>query len=213
MPGLRKMPRVGVLARRVFCGKLENVVIRDRSCSPHFDREVDVGTVFGPTALLAALLMNAGPCTDCNLDFHAYAHGTTFLLPPGGHVTPPGPGLGWGYVNGAPDGYGWVDFQRTLPLGPDRIPDYFFPRQWAMPGSDLFLVSYYNPYLTRGQRYIPYTGGGGNHPAGFYPTGPSETPMHPYEDEVRRTQPIEAPIQFNGRVESPARASESAVFP
>jgi hypothetical protein len=180
---------------------------------PHFDKEVDVGSLFGPTALLAALLMNAGPCQDCNLDFHAYAHGTTFLLPPGGHVTPPGPGYGWGYPNGAPDGYGWVDFGTTLPLGGDRIADYYFRRQWATPPSDLFLINYYNPYLTRGQRFIPFTGCGGDHPAGCLPTGPSEMPMYPYDEEVRRGRPVEAPIRLNGRTEAPARATENGYGP
>ena len=171
--------------------------------------EVDVGTVFAPTVLLAAFLMNAAPCVDC-VDFHAYAHGTSFLLPPGGNITPPGPGDGWGYANGAPDGYGWVDFGTTLPLGGDRISDYYFRRQYALPASELFSVSYYNPYITRGQRYLPYSGAGGDHPAGGIPEGSAETPMSPYEDQVRNLQPTRAPIRLNGRVEkAPAPGSAS----
>ncbi len=167
-----------------------------------------MGTLFAPTALLAAFLMNAGPCTDC-VDLHAYAHGTTFLLPPGGRVAPPGPGYGWGFANDAPDGYGWVDFGTSLPLGGDRIPDYFFRRQYALPASELFMVNYYNPYLTRGQRYLPYSGAGGAHPAGCLPTGSSEMPMYPYQDQVRRAQRVQAPIQLNGRTEVTPRQENS----
>ena len=103
----------------------------------------------------------------------------------GGRITPPGPGYGWGFPNGQPDGYGWVDYGTTLPLGADRTPDYFFRRQFSVPANQLFFPTYYNPYVTRGQRYIPYTGCGGDHPAGRLPQGPATLPMYP-----GRPQPV-----------------------
>ena len=33
------------------------------------------------------------------------------------NIVPPGPGFGWGFPNGAIDGYGWVDYGYLLPLG------------------------------------------------------------------------------------------------
>ena len=51
------------------------------------------------------------------------------------YIMPDGPGDGWGFPNGAPDGYGWVDHGVYLPLGRNRTPEYFFPRYFAaVPG-------------------------------------------------------------------------------
>ena len=36
------------------------------------------------------------------------------------HIVPPGPGNGWGFPNGNPDKYGWVNYGTDLPLGADR---------------------------------------------------------------------------------------------
>ena len=80
--------------------------------------------------------------------------------------SPPGPGYGWGFPNGNPDGYGWCDHGDALPLGADRTAEYYFPRYFALPPDQMFLPTYYNPYMTRGQRYIAYAGCGGDHPAG-----------------------------------------------
>src|SRR3954471_12754940 len=98
----------------------------------------------------------------------------------GGRIMPPGPGPGWGFPNGNPDGYGWVDYGTYLPLGADRTPDYFFPRYYSTPPAQLLFPAYYNRYVMRGRRTIPYTNGGGAHPAGGPPLGPAWTPVHPY---------------------------------
>ena len=49
--------------------------------------------------------------------------------------------------------------------------DYYFPRYLAVPPEQMFMQTYYNPFETRGQRYIPFAGAGGDHPAG----GPPES--------------------------------------
>jgi hypothetical protein len=122
----------------------------------------------------------------------------------GNRVMPPGPGYGWGFPNGNPDGYGWVDYGDRLPLGADRTCDYFFRRYDALPPEQLMMPTYFNPYLTRGQRYIMYSGcGGGVHPMSGAPLGSSVTPAHPYQDAVNRT-PLVAPPLYRGRSEAPA---------
>ncbi len=122
--------------------------------------------------------------------------------PSGGWVLPTGPGYGWGFPNGNPDGYGWFDHGVFLPLGADRTGEYFFPRYWSVPAEQMFLGTYYNPYVTRGQRYIPYTGCGGWHPAGGPPPGLAETPSHPYNDTIGSGPQVRIP-RFSGRVEAP----------
>src|SRR5436305_289751 len=76
----------------------------------------------------------------------------------GGWIMPPGPGYGWGFRNGNPDGYGFWDAGIYLPLGADRTADYFFRRQFSAPVDQMFMGTYYNPYVTRGQRYLSYAG-------------------------------------------------------
>src|SRR5262249_9121141 len=88
----------------------------------------------------------------------------------GGRVMPPGPGYGWGFPTGNPEGYGYVDYGPYLPLSADRTPDYSFPRYFALPAVQVMPGTYYNPYVTRGQRYTPYAGCGGWHPASGPPT-------------------------------------------
>jgi hypothetical protein len=123
------------------------------------------------------------------------------MFHPGGRIMVDGPGLGWGYRNGNPDGYGWVDYSQGLPLGNNRTSDYYFPRYHAVPADQMFFPTYYNPYITRGQRFIPNTNCGGDHLAGGPPTASAATPLHPYNDtlgtRVLRPQPT-----FNGRVEA-----------
>lgn len=118
-----------------------------------------------------------------------------------GRILPPGPGSGWGFPNGNPDGVGWSDVGTFLPLGADRTPDYFFRRYHALPPEQLFLPSYYNTYVTRGQRYIPYTGCGGCHPAGGPPPAPAALPVHPYLDSGG-TGPVVPLPSFSGREEA-----------
>ncbi len=119
-----------------------------------------------------------------------------------GWVQPPGPGYGWGFPNGNPDGYGWWDHDARLPLGADRTPEYYFPRYLATTPETLFLPTYYNPYLSRGQRYISYTGCGGAHPAGGPPLGSAVMPVHPYQDTIGTGPRVQIP-NFTGNVEAP----------
>jgi hypothetical protein len=120
----------------------------------------------------------------------------------GGWILPPGPGYGWGFPNDNPDKYGWVDNGIYLPLGADRTPDYYFPRYLAIPFQQLVFPSYYNPYVTRGQRYIPYSGGGGAHPMGGPPLGSALTPLHPYQDTLGSGPTVAVP-PLSGNVEAP----------
>lgn len=120
---------------------------------------------------------------------------------PGGRIVAPGPGAGWGFPNGQPDGYGWVDYGTALPLGADRTPEYFFPRYLASQTQQVFFPQYYNPYIQRGQRYIPYTGCGGAHPFGGPPPASADTSMHPDRD-ARAAEPVVPVPSFNGRVEA-----------
>jgi hypothetical protein len=121
----------------------------------------------------------------------------------GGYVMPPGPGYGWGFPNGNPDGYGFWDAGDRLPLGADRTTDYFFRRYYSARIDQMFLTTYYNPYLTKGQRYLPYTGcAPGFHPAGGPALGSANTPLHPYQDTLGTGPRVGIP-EFNGRVEAP----------
>ena len=122
--------------------------------------------------------------------------------PGGGRILPPGPGSGWGFPNGQPDGYGWFDHGTFLPLGADRIPEYFFPRYFVVPPEQLVLPTYYNPYVMRGQRYIPYAGCGGAHPMGGPPPGPASTPVHPYSESIGTRPTVPVPV-YSGTVEAP----------
>jgi hypothetical protein len=115
---------------------------------------------------------------------------------------PPGPGYGWGFPNGNPDGYGYWDPGCYLPLGADRTVDYFFRRYYAVPADQLFMPNYYNPYVTRGQRYLSYAGCGGLHPAGGPALGSADTPMHPYENTIGSGPRVTIPA-FSGRIEAP----------
>jgi hypothetical protein len=115
------------------------------------------------------------------------------------HILQPGPGLGWGFPNDNPDHYGWFDHGVDLPLGSDRTAEYYFPRYMAVPPEQMFIQTYYNPFETRGQRYIPYTGAGGDHPAGGPPPGAGTMPITPYTDEpdtpVVRVPPLSGTIE------------------
>ena len=135
-------------------------------------------------------------------------HGKT-----GGHILPPGPGPGWGFPNGQPDGYGYVDYGVYLPLGADRTPDYFFPRNFALPPSQCVPATYYNPYVSNGQRYIAYTGCGGQHPAGGAPTGSAVMPMNPYGSNAGNGPAVAVP-RLTGRTEgTPVPSGGTGLIP
>ena len=118
------------------------------------------------------------------------------------YILPPGPGDGWGFPNGFPDGYGWADYGPYLPLNADRTADYYFPRYYVVPPEQMFFPTFYNPYETRGQRYIPYVADGGAHPAGGAPTGPADLPVRPYASMPGR-RPFAPVPRLNGRAEAP----------
>ncbi len=125
-------------------------------------------------------------------------------LPQGGHILPPMPGYGLGFPNGNPDGYGWFDYGIWLPLGADRTADWYFQRYWSIPVEQMVFPTYYNPYVTRGQRYVPFTGCGALfHPAGGPPLSPAATPIHPYNDTLGTGPLVQVP-KFTGRVEAGA---------
>lgn len=120
----------------------------------------------------------------------------------GGFILPnPGPGDGWGFPNGAPDGYGWYDPGITLPIREDRTTSYYFRRYMAAPPETMFLPNYYNPFVTRGQRYLPYVGMGGMHAAGGAPAGSAEMPITPYSDLTREVPSSMVP-DFTGETQA-----------
>jgi hypothetical protein len=123
-------------------------------------------------------------------------------LQPATFPLPPGPGYGWGFPNGAPVGHGYFDPGTCIPLGADRTTDYFFRRYYSAPTDQLFMATYYNPYMSRGQRYVPYAGCGGEHPAGGLALSPAETPMNPYQNTIGSGPQVPIP-GFTGRVEAP----------
>ncbi len=130
--------------------------------------------------------------------------GIFFNRNPNNGVLPPQPGYGAGFTNGNPDGYGWIDVAERLPLGADRTPDYFFRRYNVVPATQMYFPGYYNPYISRGQRFIPNSGcGGGVHPMSKPAVLSAEEPVHPYNSTLTNTpQTTEAPT-FSGKVEAP----------
>jgi hypothetical protein len=148
----------------------------------------------------------AGPAAHAHAG-HAHGYPAT-----GGRILPPGPGYGWGYANGNPDGYGYFDRGTYLPLGGDRTPEYFFNRYYTLLPEQTFLPSYYNPYVNRGQRYIPYAGCGGDHPFGGPPQGEVASPLQPDRDAARN-QPVVPVPDFTGRTEAPPVSSGPRINP
>lgn len=127
--------------------------------------------------------------------------GIFFHRNPNNLVAPPLPGYGMGYPNGNPDGYGYHDPGVHMPLGADRTPEHYFPRYMAVPPTQSYLPNYYNPYVSRGQRFIPFTGCGGLHPASGPPQGSAMSEVHPYRETLNETPRVVAP-KFTGRVEA-----------
>lgn len=147
------------------------------------------------------------------LHVHQHQHQHGKLLPDGGKILPPGPGDGWGFPNGNPDGYGWFDIQDYLPLGPDRCTQYFYPRHFAIPPKQMFPPTYYNPYTTRGQRYLPYVGAGGWHPAGGPPIDTAVLPFEPKAEALYAGERPAVPV-LNGRSEAkPTNSGTSGLTP
>ena len=144
---------------------------------------------------LAIVLAFAIGSTGQQVHGHGHAHGP--------YVLPDGPGNGWGFPNGQPDGYGWYDTGDRLPLGANRTSEYYFRRYYAIPVDQMFIPTYSNPYVTRGQRYLPYAGcAPGSHPAGGVPVASAATPEHPYNDTIGSGPRVQIP-NFSGRVEAP----------
>jgi hypothetical protein len=128
--------------------------------------------------------------------------GIFFNRDPNNHVLPPQPGYGAGFRNGNPDGYGWFQIDDQIPLGADRVPDYYFRRYFVVPASQSFMPTYYDNYSARGQRYIPFVGcGGGVHPASGAPVRSTVESRNPYRETLNDTPRISAPT-FSGRVEA-----------
>ena len=122
---------------------------------------------------------------------------------PGGRIMPDGPGDGWGFPNNNPDGYGWTDYSTYVPLGANRTTDYYNPRYWSLLPTQTFPTTFYNPFVSQGQRFISYTGCGGAHPfGGPAPESAVMTP-EPYTQESQMHTPRVQPPRFGGRVEAP----------
>jgi len=155
-------------------------------------------------ALTAAPPAPAGACTNPNHRHHNHpAEAGRGLLRPGGRILRDGPGYGYGFPNGNPDGFGWWNHGTALPLGANRTPEYFFPRYYAVTPEQLVFPTYYNPYITRGQRFIPYANCGGEHPMGGPPMASAATPSSPYLDTLGTGPTVTVP-PFDGRSEAPA---------
>ena len=119
----------------------------------------------------------------------------------GGSNHAAGTGLRMGISQRQHDGYGWYNTAGYLPIGADRTPEYYFPRYLSALPTQLFMPTYYNSYVSRGQRYVPYVACGGWHPAGGGPTGSSRMPRHPAEDEAAGRPEIPYP-RYSGRVQA-----------
>ena len=133
------------------------------------------------TITLALTLAGSGQCPDpAHCPYHHQHYRYSCADGPGRWVLPPGPGDGWGFPNNNPDGYGWNDPGQLLPLGADRTAEYYVPRYYMVPLDQAFMGTYYNPYVNRGQRYLPYTGNGGCHPMGGPPLDTARTQVRPY---------------------------------
>ena len=159
-----------------------------------------MGTAIVTLALALAAGASGQQAGRCNnpAHQHRFVHGS------GGRILPNGPGNGWGFPNGNPDGYGWWDHGTYLPLGANRTSEYYFPRYYASTPEQLFLPSYYNSYLTRGQRYVQYANCGlsCDHPMSGPATASAMTPARPYQETLGNGPRVSLP-SFSGRVESP----------
>ena len=115
------------------------------------------------------------------------------------HILPPGPATGGAFPTIIPTIMDGSDYGVDLPLGADRTAEYYFPRYFAVPPEQMFIQTYYNPFETRGQRYIPFIGAGGDHPAGGPPQD-RRMPVTPYADEPNT--PVVRVPRLSGSVEA-----------
>lgn len=145
-----------------------------------------MGSLVGSIALMTALCSTGG---------------IFFNRDPYNHVLPPQPGYGIGFENGNPDRYGYVEIGDRIPLSADRTPEYYFRRYGSIPTSQLFMPGYFNPYISRGQRFIPFAGCGGAHPMGGQPAASAMQPIHPYRETLNEAPRTTVPA-FTGRVEA-----------
>jgi hypothetical protein len=158
------------------------------------------------TVSLALLLGQSAQNPGCAACAHAgHQHGSGHFRS-GGFVEPPGPGDGWGFPNGNPDGYGWHNIGGYLPLGANRTTEYFFRRYFSVPPEQAFMPTYYNPYVMRGQRYLPFAGNGGCHPAGGPAPDTAITPARPYSSLSGDKPATRVPV-LRGRVEGTSDTS------
>ncbi|MBV8607402.1 MAG: hypothetical protein JO034_08070, partial [Singulisphaera sp.] len=95
-----------------------------------------------------------------------------------------------------------------LPLWSDRTSEYFYPRNFMVPPDTLFFPTYYNAYISRGQRYISYVGCGGAHPAGYGPIGSAVMPPFPYDESSAAGPRVQIPT-YTGNVGAPPVPSGS----
>jgi hypothetical protein len=133
--------------------------------------------------------------------------------PPEGGELGPGPGDGWGFLNGNPDGYGFWSPGSKLPICSGRNSEYHLQRYWMLPPIQLMMPQYFNPYVMRSQRYIPYTGCGGCH-AFSEPITPTHLSMKPYDEEAIDPTPVIRVPRFVGEAEvSPVNSGGSGLLP
>jgi len=149
------------------------------------------------TIVSLALTLAAGAGPDATPSCPNYPHRHA-----GGRIVADGPGDGWGFPNKNPDNYGWVDYGVALPLGANRTAEYYFPRHLSVPPDTAFLPTYFNPYIMRGQRYVPYAGCEGAAPAGGAPLASALTPVHPYQESIGHGPRVTLP-PFSGRIDAP----------
>jgi hypothetical protein len=158
-------------------------------------------TVAGPPPSLAASTSLAFPPITGWLDqFHGFPP-DSHLSNPYRHVTHVHPGV----CAPCAEGFG--------PPTAFRDPEYFFNRQFAVPNTQCFMNTYRNPYIMRGQQFLPFAGCGGCHPMSGPPMASSLTPVTPYED-LSNKKPFVTPPDFSGRSEAaPVLPGSSGLIP
>jgi hypothetical protein len=132
---------------------------------------------------------------------------------PEGGILPPGPGLGWGFPNGNPDGYGFWDQGQKNAVCTGRTAEYYVQRYMMLPPQQLIFPQYFNPYVMRSQRYIPFTGCNGCH-AFSAEISPTTLSMKPYDEgPSAQTKVVNLP-RFNGVSETaPINSGSSGLLP
>jgi hypothetical protein len=150
---------------------------------------------------------------------HIISLGLALTIVSAGHTPPeggelgPGPGNGWGFPNGNPDGYGFWSPGSKLPICSGRSSEYYLQRYFMLPPCQLMLPQYFNPYVMRSQRYIPYTGCGGCH-AFSEPIKPTYLSLKPYDNEPADPTPVVRVPRFVGTSEAaPVNSGGSGLLP